>query len=977
MVYSGWKQLIQNCSAKGEGRFPIPAYSEFMPPPRFGCRPYRGILDRLFFSEEDPAGWPVTELEEALEIRPGMENIAHQVLTALLHLTKGEPAEGLARNKLANNPYWPPDLAEKSGQLKQERFVIILPLALSRTQDDKGRVRWTFFGGSEQGPSRPFWKGFFDSAGKEISPEKTAAFMGNLLGKVYGEPAETLKDLFQAGFRLLALKEDGQRDLLPSWAASFLWSSGMPLAGMKYLLSFEPFSQLPPEVREAYLAEKLHLLPFPGSLLFWGVPGYRQLRNELPLAGQIPLLQAVERHEAPRGLRVPQSGWIYEARPDRPLPPSGYGPIRGTFKRTHRWARVQRYENELEITTREDKILHVLFSTQPTDLDLYGKPMAQNSQVWSQDFRLLLDGPKATPEEMQAAIQTIKQGGLFGYRFFYPPMRVGEHQVIWHRPLVACLSQEGKAPSVLFDAPLGYMTAYPAGNIDLNHPVELWPRMLNREIQQTLLELPKEHPHESHAIHRITNLLAARRLFGRSRIPRSFARQLLRLPRDERLEDWLESLPVAVGNGPQGKKLMDQLRGVVEPNRNPLPQRRGENPPPSLTYKRTALRDFEIRYWKDMVALSTGRYINQANSDCILDPITQSKLKHHHRDLEGLGDFLLSYYRRVVAAHGLKGKAQVGDLPFKWQTVFDFEWWGGWKANQEGRAAERNLMVVIPGRDRRRAVIMADHYDTAYMENVYYHDQGGSGARLSAPGADDNHSATAALIRAAPIFCELSRKGLLGCDVWLVHLTGEEFPADCLGARHLCQQIVEGTLRLRLADGKGDDLSKVRIQGVFVLDMIAHNNDHDRDVFQISPGTGDEALWLAYQAHLANEAWNASTPIWNRHPSRRGCGRGRRIQNKESIPPLALRPQLEGQIRLPRDPRSTLYNTDGQIFSDSGIPVVLFMENYDLHRQGYHDTHDTMENIDLDYGSALAAIAIEAVARAASEKPFRPRREQK
>jgi hypothetical protein len=50
--------------------------------------------------------------------------------------------------------------------------------------------------------------------------------------------------------------------------------------------------------------------------------------------------------------------------------------------------------------------------------------------------------------------------------------------------------------------------------------------------------------------------------------------------------------------------------------------------------------------------------------------------------------------------------------------------------------------------------------------------------------------------------------------------------------------------------------------------------------------------------------------------------------------------------------------------------VVLFMENYDLHRQGYHDTHDTMENIDLDYGAAVAAIAIEAVARAASKRPF-------
>jgi hypothetical protein len=56
------------------------------------------------------------------------------------------------------------------------------------------------------------------------------------------------------------------------------------------------------------------------------------------------------------------------------------------------------------------------------------------------------------------------------------------------------------------------------------------------------------------------------------------------------------------------------------------------------------------------------------------------------------------------------------------------------------------------------------------------------------------------------------------------------------------------------------------------------------------------------------------------------------------------------------------------IFSDTGIPVILFMENYDIDRSGYHDTHDTMENIDLDYGAAVSAIAIESVARIATEK---------
>ena len=216
------------------------------------------------------------------------------------------------------------------------------------------------------------------------------------------------------------------------------------------------------------------------------------------------------------------------------------------------------------------------------------------------------------------------------------------------------------------------------------------------------------------------------------------------------------------------------------------------------------------------------------------------------------------------------------------------------------------------------------------------------------------------------MFLELSRAGRLACDVWLVHLTGEEFPSDCMGARHLAQWLVEGSLKLRVAGRRPVDLSKVRVEGVYVLDMIAHNHDHDRDVFQISPGTSGESMRLAYQAHLANMIWNARVPAWNRRPPRRGKGRGCRSADGAAIPEIAAHPHLHGEVRPPANPRSSLYNTDGQIFSDAGIPVVLFMENYDINRVGYHDTHDTMANIDLDYGAGLAAIAIESVARAAT-----------
>ena len=85
-----------------------------------------------------------------------------------------------------------------------------------------------------------------------------------------------------------------------------------------------------------------------------------------------------------------------------------------------------------------------------------------------------------------------------------------------------------------------------------------------------------------------------------------------------------------------------------------------------------------------------------------------------------------------------------------------------------------------------------------------------------------------------------------------------------------------------------------------------------------------------------------------------GAGGGQKIADFAAAP-------LLGQIPLYPEIRK---------WGDAGVPVVLFMENYDIDRSGYHDTHDTMANIDLEYGAALAAIVIESVARAATEPPW-------
>ncbi len=979
MANPGWKQLLAGQTwYRGPGRCPIAAYSEFMPPPRLGRKPY-GQIDALLLADDDPWGWHVTEYEQAFELRPGLQLVARELLGALGHLGRGEAAHGIAHNKLEGNPYWPDEL-RRSHAPPGERYVVLSPLALARTQDDKGRVRWTVFGGSEQGPSRGFWRGFYRDPKHELPAAFALDFVRRLLHAAYGEPSERLADLTEAGFRILPCGEEApvarwRDDRLPSWTEPFLWKKSSGVRGVKYLLTFCPFGSLPPAVRRAYLAGELHLLPFPGSLVFWGARPYLELSEQWPLATQVPLLHSLERHAAPRGVRVPQSGWLHEPKPGTEAPSGLQGPLRNSYRRTHRWARVHRDEDELAVTAQEDRVAHVLFSTAADDLGLYGKPMARNSQIWTHDYQMLLDGPSAKRRDLVRAAEALAEGGLFGYRFQFPAMRLAQHEVYWHLPLVAYQPQDGSGPTVLPDAPTGYLTAYRASRPHLDRPVELWPRLLDRQPHQLAVGLFENahDPNHRRTVISVRKLLDTRQLLGRP-LEASFARGLLTVAKDESLDDWLDSLRVDGRKTAETQRLASELRACLAPARGARPLRVASTRPgravlpKSLTFRKTATRKFEESYWKLIAELSAGKYINKDNADCVRDAATKARLAHPHRDLEALGDHLLAYYHRLIAEEKMTGKVLAGDLPFRWRTDFDYRWQGGWLRNQTRKTEERDLIVVIPGQDRTRAVIMADHYDTAYMEDEYGYGHGGGGPRLAAAGADDNHSATAALMLGALRFIELSRRGTLACDVWLVHLTGEEFPSDCMGARHLCQWLVEGTLKMRLAGGKRTkDLSGVRVQGVYVLDMVAHNNDRDRDVFQICPGTSRESMWLAYQAHVANRTWNESAPTWNLKAPRRGQGRGQRSADAATMPAIAEHPHLFGEVRPAYDPRSTLYNTDGQIFSDAGVPVVLFMENYDINRHGYHDTHDTMANIDLDYGSAVAAIAIESVARAASE----------
>src|SRR5260221_2018315 len=133
MPARGWERLLDGWPwYRGKGEFPVQPGSEFMAPLHVLRKPY-GCWDPVPLDRDDPWGWPVTEYEEALSLRPGLKDIARHLLKALAALARCEDDHGFAEYKLSNNPYWPRELSDAC--LRHERFVLLLPLALSLAQD--------------------------------------------------------------------------------------------------------------------------------------------------------------------------------------------------------------------------------------------------------------------------------------------------------------------------------------------------------------------------------------------------------------------------------------------------------------------------------------------------------------------------------------------------------------------------------------------------------------------------------------------------------------------------------------------------------------------------------------------------------------------------------------------------------------------------------------------------------------------------
>ena len=152
------------------------------------------------------------------------------------------------------------------------------------------------------------------------------------------------------------------------------------------------------------------------------------------------------------------------------------------------------------------------------------------------EFRAVLDGPRSDAAQLARAAERLATGGTFGYRLLYPPMQLGRYEVFWHRPLAAFFAPADDEPTVLADAPLGYLTCYESARPRPGRPAaELWPRLLQRGPHLAAVRLFTAN-HESHyrqTMFNVRKMLDAWELCGRKPLPRDFARQLLTLPKED------------------------------------------------------------------------------------------------------------------------------------------------------------------------------------------------------------------------------------------------------------------------------------------------------------------------------------------------------------------------------------------------------------------------------------------------------------
>ena len=292
--------------------------------------------------------------------------------------------------------------------------------------------------------------------------------------------------------------------------------------------------------------------------------------------------------------------------------------------------------------------MHVLFSTVPDDLGLYGKPMARNVQIWTDDVPSCCSTAR-TPRPRHQAGAADGRGG----RAVRLPVPVPGHARRQARGLLAPaargLSRRGRArPVVLPDAPLGYLTAYDA---DQPRPgprrrtvaalLQRAPVLLAALAGEDYARKRQVPPHGRN----VRKLLDAYALFGASRCRVNFARGVLGARPARRSTSWLAR---AAGAGGDPRAASSSSRCAAEPR----PGRTRGRCPDSLTYAHTARRSFEVAYWKTIASLAEGRSSTRTTPTASSTRPRRRAAAPRPRPRSAWATTCSRYYAKAIAARG-------------------------------------------------------------------------------------------------------------------------------------------------------------------------------------------------------------------------------------------------------------------------------------------------------------------------------------
>ena len=419
MKPEGWQRLLADVPHSWQaGGFPIAAYSEFMPPPRSAGSPTGRPSPRRLPTTIRSAGTsPSTK--RRWSCGRAWTHLAGTSSGPWSHLGHGRPAHGIARAKLEGNPYWPPELAERAGRLPHERYVVLAaagPLAdagrqgprpldaLRRQRAGAGAGFWRelLFGPRPRtaGRGRPW------SSSAACWPRPTASRSSGW--PICARPGSASCRRTAAGsLPYLATTSRCRRGPSPTcWRARRVGCGRSSTCSRSGRFGRLPHGD-PPGLpgRRAALAA---LSRQPGVLGRAAVSaaaaavaaGHADSAAARFATGTKPRTVCGCRSRAGCTSRIPTI-------PSR-IPATAS--LRNTYRRTHRWARIHRHEDELAVADGEDRVAHVLFSTAPDDVGLYGKPMARNAQIWTHDFRAAAGRPARRPRGAGAGRGGVARG---------------------------------------------------------------------------------------------------------------------------------------------------------------------------------------------------------------------------------------------------------------------------------------------------------------------------------------------------------------------------------------------------------------------------------------------------------------------------------------------------------------------------------------------------------------------------------------